>query len=85
MTREEFLLVDDREVVLTPHLHTSCDGGPLGHPIEFLTLERGGATRCKYCDRRFVHTNSPMAEEMRRRGIVQPAPPLSPPRPAPRL
>ena len=89
MAREEFLLVDDREVVITPAVHVRCDGTPgvdvaknapgnndqfvvpggnLGHPTEFITLEKGGEARCKYCDRRFVNSSAVTAAELRRRG-----------------
>ena len=41
MASEEFLLVDDREVVITDAMYVRCDGGngPLGHPVEFMTLD----------------------------------------------
>ena len=91
MTRDEFLLVDDREVVITPAVHVRCDGTPgaevagtaagnndqfvvpggnLGHPTEFITLEKGGEAICKYCGRRFVHTSAAAAAELRRRGTA---------------
>ncbi|HFD16036.1 MAG TPA: zinc-finger domain-containing protein [Rhodospirillales bacterium] len=67
---EEHFLLDGEEVVITPRLEVSCDGGggALGHPVEFLTLEKGGEAVCKYCDRRFVHVSRPEVEEIRRRG-----------------
>ena len=44
MASEEVLLVDDREVVITDAMHVRCDGGngALGHPMEFMTLEKAG-------------------------------------------
>ena len=59
MASEEVLLVDDREVVLTDAMHVRCDGGSgaLGHPMEFITLERTGEAICKYCGRRYVHVS----------------------------
>jgi uncharacterized Zn-finger protein len=70
MADEEFFLVDDREVVLTPHMRVKCDGGNgvLGHPMEFITLEMGGRAMCKYCGRRFIHVDNPEAAEVRERG-----------------
>lgn len=67
---DEVFLVHDREVVLTDKLRVQCDGGqgPLGHPREFMTLERNGEVTCKYCGRRFVHRSSPAAETIRREG-----------------
>mgnify|MGYP005838002607 CR=1 FL=1 len=75
MVDDEFFLVDDREVVLTPKLHVRCDGGngPLGHPVEFMTLEKGGQVVCKYCGRRYVHVSAPEAATVRERGTAQPA------------
>jgi uncharacterized Zn-finger protein len=70
MGHEEFFLMDDREVALTPDLHVRCDGGngPLGHPAVFMTLEKGGEITCKYCSRRFVHVSNGEAEAIRRNG-----------------
>ena len=66
-TEERFDL-DGREVVVTPEMHVSCDGdgGPLGHPREYLTLEKGGEVACLYCSRLYIHTSNPRAEEIRR-------------------
>ena len=70
MAIEEFLLVEDREVVLTDAMYVVCDGGngPLGHPVEFMTLEKGGEVTCKYCGRRYVHAGSAEADTVRRSG-----------------
>ena len=70
MTREEFLLVDDREVVITDAMYVRCDGGngPLGHPLEYMTLEKDGEVICKYCGRRYVHTSHPDADALRGKG-----------------
>jgi hypothetical protein len=86
MTREEFLLVDGRELVVTPAMHVRCDGRPetaialptsnigtgaaivgggLGHPIEYMTLEKGAAVQCKYCGRRYVHASSKELDAIR--------------------
>jgi uncharacterized Zn-finger protein len=67
MASEEFLLVDDREVVITDAMYVRCDGGngPLGHPLEFMTLEKDGEVVCKYCDRRYVHVSHPEIERIR--------------------
>jgi len=65
-----FYLVDDREVVITPHDHVACDGGggPLGHPVEYMTLEDKGEVICKYCGRRYLAVDHPEAETVRREG-----------------
>ena len=70
MEQQEHFLVDGREVVLTPALYVTCDGaaGALGHPVEYMTLEKGGQVLCKYCGRRYLHTPSPQAAEVRRSG-----------------
>jgi len=67
MASEEFLLVDDREVVITDAYYVRCDGGngPLGHPVEFMTLERDDEVVCKYCGRRYVHVDHEEAERIR--------------------
>lgn len=66
---DQVFLVDDREVVLTTARRVVCDGdGPLGHPREFMTLEPVDQVVCKYCGRRFVRTDSPAAEAVRRHG-----------------
>lgn len=70
MDDEEFFLVNDREVVVTPHMHVRCDGGngPLGHPLEYMTLEKSGEVVCGYCGRRYVHADHPDAAAIRAGG-----------------
>ena len=70
MEQDETLFVDGRETVLTRAVHVRCDGGngPLGHPVEYMTLERGGEVVCKYCGRRYLHVGHPAAEAARRAG-----------------
>jgi uncharacterized Zn-finger protein len=43
------------ETVEVDQINVSCEGngGPLGHPRVFLSLEKG-EVECPYCDRRFV-------------------------------
>ena len=67
---EEWLMVDDREVIITPVMYVRCDGGKgaSGHPVEFMTLELGGEAICKYCGRRFVLTTHPEVDDLRERG-----------------
>ena len=50
-------------------MHVRCDGGSgaLGHPVEFMTLEKDGQTVCKYCGRRYVHVGHPEVELLRGR------------------
>jgi uncharacterized Zn-finger protein len=74
MTDEEFYLVNDREVVITPHMHVRCNGGNglLGHPVEYMTLENGQVI-CKYCGRRYVLAGDPEAGEIRARGVARAA------------
>jgi uncharacterized Zn-finger protein len=73
--QEELFWVEGREVVLTPDLHVRCDGGngPLGHPVEFMTLEKGGEVMCKYCGRRYLHTSHPEIATVRAGGERQAA------------
>ena len=64
---DETYIIDDREVVITGHMHVCCDGGngQLGHPLEYLTLARGGEVVCNYCSRRYVHSSSSQAGPLR--------------------
>ncbi len=70
MADEEVYLVDGEEIVITDRMHVQCDGGggALGHPVEYLTLKKGGQTVCKYCDRRYLHKSQPEVAEIRRTG-----------------
>ena len=70
MTEAEVYHLDGEEIAIVRTQQVSCDGGSgaLGHPVEYLTLERGGETVCKYCDRRFLRENHPKATEARERG-----------------
>ena len=45
-TPPETIEVDDATVV--------CDGGTLGHPRVYISLEGDGEAACPYCDQRFV-------------------------------
>ncbi len=67
----ERYLLDGEEFAIVDSLYVSCDGngaGALGHPIEYLTLERGGEAVCKYCDRHFLHHSHPRVSEVRAQG-----------------
>jgi uncharacterized Zn-finger protein len=67
---EEFYLVDDREVVITPAWHVACDGGgALGHPVEYMTLEKDNEVVCAYCGRRYLHESHPQAAAVRAEGV----------------
>lgn len=43
------------ETIIVEETTVGCDGGggPLGHPLVYLTLERGGHIDCPYCGRRY--------------------------------
>lgn len=65
----ELYLVSGEEIAITDGMKPICDGGgPLGHPREFLTLEDGGETVCKYCDRRYVHVSHASVDKIRAEG-----------------
>lgn len=69
MAEEEVYLLDGEEIVITDQMQVQCDGGgALGHPVEYLTLVKGGQTTCKYCDRRYVHISNPACAEIRKAG-----------------
>lgn len=44
------------EIIEVDKTTIGCDGGggPLGHPMVYLSLEGKGAMDCPYCGRRFV-------------------------------
>jgi uncharacterized Zn-finger protein len=75
MAADEWLLVDDREVVITPEMYVHCNGGDGGggHPYSSITLEHGLEAVCKYCGRRWVNAANPEAGELRARGRPYPA------------
>ena len=66
--------MNDREVVISPHMHVRCDGGNglLGHPVEYMTLENGQVT-CKYCGRRYVPASDPEVAAIRAHGVARAA------------
>jgi uncharacterized Zn-finger protein len=78
MAEDEFFLVDDREVVLTENRDVACDGGggPLGHPVEYMTLGAKGEVVCKYCGRRYLAAEHPEAQRVRHEGTTY-APPTA--------
>ena len=48
-------MIDD-DAIPTTNQRVSCNGGggPLGHPLVWLTLGTGGEVICPYCSRRYV-------------------------------
>jgi uncharacterized Zn-finger protein len=44
------------EIIEIDTTTVGCDGGggPLGHPMVYLTLENKGAVDCPYCGRHYV-------------------------------
>jgi uncharacterized Zn-finger protein len=70
MADDEVFLLDGEEIVITERMQVQCDGGggPLGHPIEYMTLAKGGQTVCKYCDRRYVHKSHPASADIKQSG-----------------
>ncbi len=67
--REDYLL-DNQEVTIVDTMTPVCDGnsGSLGHPLEYLTLERGLKSVCKYCDRRFIYVTHEDVGKVRKEG-----------------
>ncbi len=41
------------ETITVQSTTVGCDGGPLGHPKVYLTLDRSGEIDCPYCGRRY--------------------------------
>lgn len=58
------------ETIETETPVVACDGGngPLGHPVEYMTLEKGGEVTCQYCGRRYVHISKAEVDAIRRQG-----------------
>jgi len=52
------------ETMIVEDTTVGCDGGggPLGHPLVYLTLKRGGTIDCPYCGRRYVQRERATAE-----------------------
>ncbi|MBM3518694.1 MAG: zinc-finger domain-containing protein [Alphaproteobacteria bacterium] len=48
--------MEPTEIIAIDGETASCDGGggPLGHPLVFLHLDRVGRVDCPYCGRRFA-------------------------------
>ncbi|HEU0072268.1 MAG TPA: zinc-finger domain-containing protein [Alphaproteobacteria bacterium] len=42
------------ETITVETAQVACDGGPLGHPRVYLSLEGKGEVECPYCDRKYV-------------------------------
>lgn len=47
---------EDEDVHVATSRIVGCDGGggPLGHPLVYLKIEKSGDVVCPYCSRRFV-------------------------------
>lgn len=45
------------EEIRSASRRVKCDGGggPLGHPLVFMTIGEADFVECGYCDRRFVY------------------------------
>ena len=62
MTMAENMTADSNAEMMTPEVisvtaaRVACDGGggPLGHPLVWLTLGTDGEITCPYCSRRYV-------------------------------
>ena len=68
--REDYLL-NNEEVTIVDTMTPVCDGnaGSLGHPLEYLTLERGLESVCKYCDRHFIYVRHQDVDKVRKEGV----------------
>lgn len=53
------------ETIQVDKASVGCDGGggPLGHPLVYLTMTKDGTVDCPYCGRHYVQS-----EESRRHG-----------------
>jgi len=44
----------ETKIVETKKIACDGDGGALGHPRVYLTMDAGDQVECPYCDRRFI-------------------------------
>jgi len=53
--------VDAPETKIVEAHKVACDGdgGALGHPRVYLTLDKGGVIECPYCDRKYILKDGP--------------------------
>ena len=47
---------DNEDETLVSNSRVSCDGGVLGHPKIYLSLEYGETAVCPYCSHQFLRT-----------------------------
>ena len=50
------MTIDAPEKITVPAKKVSCDGdgGPLGHPRVYLTMDENDQVECPYCDRQYI-------------------------------
>jgi len=55
------MTLDAPETKIVPTKKVACDGdgGALGHPRVYLTMDDRGQVDCPYCDRRYILQGSP--------------------------
>ncbi len=49
----------ETKIVKTKKVTCDGDGGALGHPRVYLTMDESGQIDCPYCDRRFILQGGP--------------------------
>lgn len=50
------MTIDAPETEVVSQWRVACDGGALGHPRVWLTIDRQkGYVECGYCDKKFIH------------------------------
>jgi len=50
------MTIDAPEKIIVTTKKVSCDGdgGPLGHPRVYLTMDENDRVECPYCDRQYI-------------------------------
>ena len=49
------------EEIYTNKKEVSCNGGVLGHPKIYLSMEKGGEVVCPYCSKKFIFSKEPLS------------------------
>ncbi len=62
--RHPDVIIPPAEEIVVKTKRVACDGGggALGHPLVYMEMGEATSIECAYCDRRFVLSKKPKAE-----------------------
>ena len=62
--RHPDVLIPPPEEIVVSSKRVACDGGggALGHPLVYMDMGEENSVECGYCDRKFVLSAAPVAE-----------------------